>query len=193
MPMEQDPDKINDADRQIEAKVYKQAQDYAETRVESRELNERRNEGRKEIVKMGFRKDAYQSAIRIIKDLTPREQADYMRDLKTFLKILGAKQADLFPEEHLRNIKREEDRKQREKEAKSSAGRSPDHPRSDPKSGGAGKPKAKKDAKKSTGNVVPMKRPTEAAANEAAEQAEGEAVLSQSELAAKKLADAGIP
>lgn len=140
--MNENPDEINNPDRQIAARVYNEAEAYAETRKVSKDLNEKRTKSRKNIVEMGFRKDAYQVAIRVVKDLTPREQKDFIRDLQTFLKILGGRQADLFPEEALKAAKREEKRKEKAAEDKARAGRSPDHPRSDPAAGGAGKPAA---------------------------------------------------
>lgn len=141
MPMEDNPEVINDADRQIQSRLYTEAQAYAETRKESAVLNKTRATSRKKVDEMGFRTDAYQTAIRIVKDLSDRERADFMRDLKTIVGVLGKRQAELFPEEALKAAKREEQRKQKAAEEKAAAGRSPDHPRSDPASGGAGKAK----------------------------------------------------
>ena len=188
MPMNENPDEINNPDRQIAARVYNEAEAYAETRRASRDLNDKRTTSRKRIEEMGFRKDAYQAAIRVIKDLTPREQKDFMRDLQTFLKILGGRQADLFPDEALKAAKREEKRKQAAAEEKAKSGRSPDHPRSNPKSGGAGKAK-------------PAESPATGTSEDEAEQAAGAAVLdaglpetkkSQSAQAAEKLAAAKL-
>lgn len=210
MPMEEDPDKINDADRQIAARVYNEAEAYADTRRVSRDLNDKRTKSRKKIEEMGFRKDAYQTAIRVIKDLLPREQKDFMRDLSTFLKILGGRQADLFPEEALKAAKREEKRKAAAAENKPKTraqadAKSDKNPKSDPKRGGAGKAVPETfSTSTADGDAlikeVAAKKATEAAgagsdAN-AAEQAEGDAVLaaglpetrkSQSQQAAEKL------
>lgn len=141
MPMNDNPDEINDAERQIQARLYQEAQGYAETRKESAVLNKKRATSRKKIEEMGFRTDAYQVGIRIVKDLSDRERKDFMRDLKLVVDVLGKRQADLFPDEALKAAKREEARKAENKpkskaaaDAKSDASK-----RSDPKSGGAGK------------------------------------------------------
>lgn len=202
MAMEEDPAKINDADRQIQARLYEQAQSYAETRVQSRKLNKQRAESRAKIMEMGFRSDSYQTGIRIIKDLSARERDDFMRDLNLILKVLGSRQADLFPEEALKAAKREEQRKAEnqpkppaEADAKSDA-----NPRSNPAKGGAGKKKADKNPP--VASVPPTEAElTAAAAQAATEQQEGDQALNaglsatkkaQSKQAADKLAAAGI-
>lgn len=219
MPMEDDPNLMNDADRQIEANLYTEAQKYAETRIESRSLNEKRATSRKKVEQMGFRKDAYQVGIRIVKDLSTRERSDFMRDLQLITKVLGKRQADLFPEEALKAAKREDDRKRELAEAKAAEGRSPDHPRSDPKKGGAGKAKASaagpaepsggKDpiAEAMAAKMANDRGASSTASGEAAkkaaetEQREGDDVLSaglqetkqaQSKIASDRLAKAGL-
>lgn len=188
--METDPSKINDADRQIQGKVYEEAQKYAETRTKSRALNKERAASRAKIDEMGIRTDAYQTGIRLIKDLSVGERADFMRDLNLILGVLGKRQSDLFPEEALKAAKREEDRKKKAQEEKTAAGRLPDHPRSDPAKGGAGKT-----AEPAAPSKVVQLKPGEAtkagaAASDAAlqasikavserEAADGEEVLSQ--------------
>ena len=143
MPMEMDPDKINDSDRYVESKLLEQTEIYAASRVRSRKENEIKATSRKRVADLGLRTDAYQIGIRLVKDLTEGERADFMRDLGLVLKVLGARQADLFPDEVLKAEKRAQ--KARDREAK--AGRSKaeldaasdSNPKSDPAAGGAGK------------------------------------------------------
>lgn len=203
MAMETDPTKINNPDRALEARLFKEGQNYAEDNAESKERNKSRAESRERIKEAGVNPQAFGTAIRLIKTLSPRELTAWREDFNLVLKVMGSKQAELFPEEAIRASKREADRKAKEKAdakaAKEAARKTgDDNPRSDPKSGGAGKaPKkaAKKTAAKKS-NVVKL-RPTEAeltaaAANAAAEQDEGGEVLSQSAQSKQKLSDAGM-
>lgn len=181
MALDMNPDHINDADRQLEARIIESGNGYAADNAESKELNKSRTKRRGEIKEMGFRTDSYQTAIHVLKDLTPEEGKVFMRDLQTFLRILGAKQQDLFPDEQLRAAKRVE-RAQNKKAAKPRSKEeldeaTNDNARSDPNAGGA-KP---------------------AVDNDDAEQAEGAAALeaktpkmSQSQQAAQKRAELGL-
>lgn len=180
MALDMNPDHINDADRQLEARIIASGNGYAADNAESKELNKSRTKRRGEIKEMGFRTDSYQTAIHVLKDLTPEEGKVFMRDLQTFLRILGAKQQDLFPDEQLRAAKRVE-RAQNKKASKPRSKEELDaatneNARSDPNAGGA-KPAVDNDA----------------------EQAEGEAALtektpkmSQSQQAAQKRAELGL-
>lgn len=174
--MELDADKINDPDRMRIKRIEAEAEAYASSRDRSRAENKRRADSRERILKSGIRTDAFQVGIKLIKDLSERERADFMDDLRLMLKTLGGKQADLFPEEAIRAAKREEKRKEEEAAKKKADGSENDNKsRSDPNKGGA-KPRTKK--------------------QDAEEQAEGAAALTaglpetkkaQSKLAAEKL------
>ncbi len=187
MAMEMDPEKVNDeqrsADLQIENSILKAGEAYSASHRRSRTENKERASNRARIKDLGMRTDAYQVGVRIVKDLTENERKDFLRDLNLVVKVLGAKQAELFPDEALKAAKREE--KQREKKAKE--GRSQeeldaatnDNPRSDPAAGGA-KPQTESQAE--------------------AEQSEGDAVLdamapkiSQSDKAKRLREKAGLP
>jgi hypothetical protein len=145
--MTESPEEINDAERQINQVIWNEGQDYAERNKRSKAENKGRAESRERIKKTGITPNAYHTAIRLIKDLSPRELEDWKRDFSLVLKVLGSRQAELFPEEALKVAKREADRKRREAEEKTKAGVDADtNPRSDPKAGGAGKAKAKQPA-----------------------------------------------
>lgn len=139
--VEMDPDKINDHDRQIEARILKEGQDYAARNQRSKAENKGRAESRARIKELGMDTNAYATAIRLIKDKTPEELKAWRRDFELTLKIMGSKQKELFPEEQLRAEKRLE----RQRDAAAKKGRSKDEldaktdsdPRSDPNAGGA--------------------------------------------------------
>jgi hypothetical protein len=142
MALDMDPDHINDADRQLQVRIAETGTSYAAANAESKKLSEKRAKIRATIKEMGVRTDAYQTAIHIVKDLSPSEGKAFMADLELLVKVLGAKQSDLFPEEQVRALKREEKRTA----AKNSTGvRTPEeldaatngNPRSDPNAGGA--------------------------------------------------------
>lgn len=139
--MEQDPAKINDADRQIEASLLKQGQDYAARNQRSKAENKGRAESRAKIKEIGMDTNAFATAVRLIKDKRPDEIKAWLRDLNLTLKVMGSKQRELFPEEQLRAEKRA----QAEADRKAKAGRTQaeldaqtdGNKRSDPASGGA--------------------------------------------------------
>lgn len=146
--METDPDKINDpnrdpaqisdADRQIEATIFKEGQDYAARNARSKEENKGRAASRERIKQTGVNTNAYHVAVGLIKKLSAREMVDWRRDFDLVLKVLGSRQQELFPEEAMKMAKREEDRKRKEAEAKTKAGVDADtNERSDPNAGGA--------------------------------------------------------
>ncbi len=182
MPMNNNPDEINDAQRYVESVLFKEGQDYAERNKRSKVENKGRAESRKRVKETGVNVNAYHTAVRLIKDLSARELKEWRRDLDITLKVLGSKQTELFPEEALKSAKREADRKAREAEEKTKRGVDADtNPRSDPNRGGAAK-KAKE---------VPTPGPTESPdlkqpPNPPGEQAEGEAALSAVDNLGKK-------
>lgn len=185
--MEMDPEKINDAERQVEAKIFEIGSAYAESNAADKVKNKKRAENRKKIGDLGLRVDAYQIGVKIVKDLTTEEIKDYLRDLKLVVKVLGGRQAELFPEEKLKAEARSQRAKDRAKKLTGKEG-APDpdsNPRSDPKSGGAGKrprkPKAVKEQITIHDTVAAgdaLISSTAAQLNAAAEQAEGDAYLS---------------
>lgn len=146
MPMERNPDYINEAHRQLKERVIQSGIAYAADNQESKKLNKSRSKRRADIKEMGFRTDSYQQAVYAAKNLTPSEAKDFFRDMKTIYEWLSAKQQDLFPEEQLAAQKREQRRKDKEKrdaEAKKVAESqqgvdASTNKRSDPKTGGAG-------------------------------------------------------
>jgi hypothetical protein len=136
--MEQDPDKINDIERQIEQRVFKEGEAYAASHKRSRAENKDRSASRERIKEMGLRTDAYQVGVRIVKDLTALERKAFLQDLELVVRVLGSRQKDLFPEEAMRAEKREQRRKEAEAEAKKGSAGAPDpdkNPRSDPEQG----------------------------------------------------------
>lgn len=142
--MNDNPDEINDADRYIEQTLWKEGQAYADHNRESKERNKARAESREKVKKIGVNTNAYATAVAHIKNMSSREREEWLRDYNLTMKVLGARQAELFPDEALKIAKRESDRKAREAEARTKAGPDADtNHRSDPKRGGAGKAKAK--------------------------------------------------
>ena len=99
---ERDETLSTDAEKQIEATLFKQGQDYADRNKRSKIENEGRAESRKKIKAIGMDPNAYATAIRLIKDKTPRELQDWRRDFELTLKVMGSKQRELFPEEQLK-------------------------------------------------------------------------------------------
>lgn len=149
MTMETDPDAIND---NVRATLLKRGKAYADDNAESKERNKSRAEGREAIKAIGMNPNAFATAMKHIKDMSPREQKQWLDDYRVVLKVHGPAQKELFPEEAMKHEKREADRKAREAEEKAEAKRQAeaDKPgsRSDPKSGGAGKAEAKPKAGK---------------------------------------------
>lgn len=160
--LEDDPDKINDPNRQLETKVVAQAEKYQQSRLRSQSENKIKADGRKEIDKLGFRTDAYQSALRVARDLTPAEQKQYVRDFRFFLKVFGDKQQELWPEDAAKAAARAKRKAERAAKDRAAAGGETQEQqerrlaadtkrRSDPKSGGAGKGRKPKGAMTITG------------------------------------------
>jgi len=183
-----DGDRLTDeAGQQIEATIFKQGQEYAARNQRSKIENKGRAESRARIKELGLDSNAYATAVRLIKDKTKGERDAWLRDLQLTLKVLGSKQAELFPEEALKAEARAarkaeaaagKPRSQAELDAKTDT-----DPASDPANGGA---------------QIDLEEAI--AAQTAAEQAEGEQVLakapsnkkSQSAKVAEKNAAAGI-
>lgn len=172
--MTENPDEINDADRHVQQVIFNEGQDYAERNKASKIANKARADSRERIKQIGIRTDAYGLAIKHIKDLSPREQAEWLEHYILVMKTMGKRQAELFPEEALKIAKREADRKKREDDAKKKAAEestrrgvdADTNPRSDPKNGGAGKGKTK-------ANGVPVTKPNPADALEERKKAAG--------------------
>lgn len=154
---------ITDAEAQIEATLFKQGQEYAARNQRSQAENKGRAESRAAIKSLGMNPSAYAQAVKLIKDLTPSELKDWRRDFELTLKVMGSKQKELFPMEQLAA-------EQRAKRAAEKAAGKPrtqaeldaatdSNPKSDPAAGGA---------------QIDIE---EAIARQAAEQAEGDAIL----------------
>lgn len=138
MPMETDPEKINDAERYVEQSIWKEGQDYAERNARSRDENKGRKESRERITEFGMDPNAFHTAVRLVKTKTSRELDEWVRDFKASLDVLRQRQQELFPVEVAAANKREETRLRKAAEAKTKAGVDPDtNPRSDPNAGGA--------------------------------------------------------
>lgn len=194
MPMETDPEKINDADRQVEASLLKAGESYAASHKRSRAENKERAANRAKIKELGLRTDAYQVGVRIVKDLTETERKDFLRDLELVVKALGHRQQELFPEEALKaqqRIQRAEEKaaaKAAKVTGKEGAPDPDSNPRSDPNAGGA-KPQtsADPDAEQEDGEQV-----LSGVTKTAVSVAQPRKRRSQSEIAAEKLAKAGM-
>ncbi len=106
--MTENPDEINDPQRQIEANIDKIGERYSASHKRSRTENKERADIRGRAKELGMRTDAFQVGVRIVKDLTANERKDFLRDLNLVVTVLGAKQGVLFPDEALRAAKREE-------------------------------------------------------------------------------------
>jgi hypothetical protein len=196
--MESDPSKINDADRQIEQTLWNEGQDYAARNARSKEENKGRAASRERVKQTGVNTNAYHTAVGLIKKLSARELVEWRRDFDLVLKVLGSRQAELFPEEALKMAKREADRQAKEAEAKTKAGPDADsNPRSDPNAGGAkpmtGDPEKPWPDDVATGTVQNPPGEAEegdAALNAALPETKGKK-KSQSQIAAEKAAAAG--
>src|SRR5690606_33267697 len=99
--------------------------------------NKERSEIRNRAKELGLRTDAFQVGVRIVKDLTANERKDFLRDLDLVVKTLGARQAELFPDEALRAAKREERKANKGRSKDELDAKTDSDPRSDPSAGGA--------------------------------------------------------
>lgn len=190
--METDPSKINDYNRKREATIWQKGQKYAEQNEVSKEQTEARKADREDMEKIDIDPSAFHAAVGLIKRKTPAKLAKYLADFNLVLKVLGKRQQELFPTEMLALAKREQAEKDRAaKKAKA------DKPAKKTET----KASAKKAAKKTNGKAGNVVKPDQ-------EQADGDKVLksmapateaakkgkpeSQSEVARKKLEDAGL-
>lgn len=131
----------DDFDKNLENVLFQQGQDYADRNKRSRNENKGRAESRAKIKELGMNPNAYATAIRLIKDLTPAELSDWKRDFELTLKVMGSRQKELFPEEQLKA----EARIQRAAEKAAGKARTKEEldaktdsdPKSDPANGGA--------------------------------------------------------
>lgn len=193
-------------DMQLDSTILKLAEQRASIDKKRKDLNEDAREINSNVDKLGINPSAFMLAVRLVKGMDKRDRDEFLSSTRRVTRVIGERQFELYPEESERLRKKAEDKKAREAEAKTKAGRDPDHPRSDPKSGGAGKKKGKKSA-------VAGERPTEEELTKAAaeaiqqqsdpgdpEQIEGAAVLdalapetrSQSEEAEERRKAAGL-
>lgn len=167
-------------DMKRDAEVLKIIEEYATLDSESRDLSNRRSTLREKALKNHeITSHALQDAVYKLKRQTKAERLADERSTRMIVRAAEGRQTDLWPEETRRNEKRAADKRKREAEAAAAAsGETPEQQerrlaadtkkRNDPKSGGAGK--AKKKVAKELPPIVDDQR--------AAEQAEGDAVLS---------------
>ena len=201
MAMETDPAKINDMDRQLRQSIFTEGQSYAARNSRSKAENKGRAASRERIKNLGMVPQAFGQAVLVVKNKTPGEIDDYLRDFLLSIEVLRQQQADLFPEELAAALKREQlrvqkaaaiPRTQEELDAASDA-----NARSAPDAGGA---KPRKPKVVAGTDTLPPPVPDD-------EQAQGEAALaaglpettaagvkkSQSQIAQEKLDAAMSP
>jgi hypothetical protein len=139
--MNDNPDEINDPQRQIEASIDKIGERYSASHKRSRTENKERAEIRTKAKELGMRTDAFQVGVRIVKDLTDNERKDFLRDLNLVVSVLGAKQGLLFPDEALKAAAREQRKADKAAGKPRSAAeldaKTDTDPKSDPAAGGA--------------------------------------------------------
>lgn len=166
-------ERVNESpDQQHDSAVIKLIEQYASCDRRSAEITDERSIIRKNAEKLGYSSLEFQEAVRKSKKMTKPERIVHDRHVNKLVNLVEGKQAEFWPEEARRAEKRTEEKKRKDAEAKTAAGRSPDHPRSDPKKGGAGKaaakPKAagkgKKGVATAAGNAPTDPKPAEIAA-----------------------------
>lgn len=139
--MTNDPNFINDPQRQLEANLDKIGERYSSSHKRSRTENKERADIRARAKELGLRTDAFQTGIKIVKDLTENERKDFLRDLDLIVRVFGAKQSELFPDEALKaeqRVKRQAERAAKEGRTKEELDAASDsNSRSDPSAGGA--------------------------------------------------------
>lgn len=200
----------------VDQTILKLAENYQRTLMKSRELNEERATIRDNVEKLGIDPLAFQSGLRMARDMTNGERSDYTSSLERVLGVLDGKESDLFGADEIEKRNKRAERRA-EKDAKAGTPReaqddkSDANPRSDPDAGGA-KPQVEDDDG-DDGDDLPdpdeppaetikeaSKRSDEAVKQTvaAAEQREGDKVLndmapvSQSAQAARKRRQAGL-
>lgn len=176
-----------DAERQIDGKLIKLAEEYASCDRRSHDINEERKNIRENVAKIGIDPLAWQHAVKQVKSMSKGERRDYQVSVNRVLRALSDRQAELFPVE-AEKIKKREDAKKAENKAKTREevdANADANPRSDPASGGAARPseeelsKAAADAEQKAGD-------------EALTAALPKTRKSQSQVSAEKLAKAGM-
>lgn len=155
-----------DADMQLDSTILKLAEQRAAIDARRKGLNEDAREINANVDKLGINPSAFMLAVRLVKGMDKRDRDDFLSSTRRVTRVIGERQFELYPEESERLRKKAEDKKAREAEAKTAAGRDPDHPRSNPKSGGAGKKKAEG-----------KKKPATAKEAAGAAAAEGQAII----------------
>ena len=171
------------ANMQITDKIRKSAARTVDLMKRRKDLNDEIKNERDQMDKIGVHPRAYQDEIRNFKLYDESERAVYMHSRRVVTEALTGIEGDLFAEE----ISQRQERTAKKAKLKGNEGApNPDtNPRSDPASGGAGRPSQEELSK--------------AAAD--AEQKAGDAVLnaglsqtkrSQSQIAADKLSDAKL-
>jgi hypothetical protein len=199
--LEQDMDKVNDQERKLDSQIMKLVEQYASCDRRSAEINDERKQIRDNAEKLGFASSEFQEGVKRSKKMTKTERDVYEEHVGRIVGIVEGKQAELWPSQAEKNQKREE--RKAEKAAKEPRGgdeldaATDANPKSDPAAGGAGKRGRKAKAEE------PAEKPwpDDVAANSAAEQTEGEALLatagkgepmSQSAIARERLENLGL-
>lgn len=149
-------------DEKIDGQIIKLAEQYASCDRRSAEINDERSTIRDNAEKLGIPSKAFQHAVGMVKHMSEGERRDYTIGVNRVVRAISGRQAELFPAEAER-VRKREDAKAAEGKSKAELDAKTDSdPRSDPASGGAGP-------------LVDLMTEEQ----NAAEQAEGEAALSQ--------------
>lgn len=137
-------------DQQIDSVILKLAEQYASLERRAKELNEEKKEIRENVDRLGIPSLAWQIGVKTVKLFSKGEREDFNRGLRRVVSVIGERQRELFPDDMERIEKRQAAAKAAKAKLTGKEGApNPDtNPRSNPKSGGAGK-------KKPNGGVSP--------------------------------------
>lgn len=130
-------------DMKLDSTILKLAGQRASIDRKRKDLNEEARQINATVDKLGIVPAAFMLGVRLVKGMDKGEQRDFLSGVRRTTRVVGERQAELWPEE----AKRVQDRIQRAKDKKAKQPRSGDeldaktnsNPRSDPKKGGAGK------------------------------------------------------
>lgn len=196
-----------DARMQVDNTILKLAGQQAASLRRSKAETDERAVIASNVKKLGVPPKAWRQAVTMMRIMDPTERKEHQRGLKRVMSVLGEHMADLFPEDVEKQQARASRKKEREAKAAAAAGKetpeqqerrlaADSNPRSDPKSGGAGKrprkPKAVKEQITIHDTVAAgdaLISSTAAQLNAADEQAEGDSILSDHIAEMDKLAN----
>lgn len=142
------------ADMKIDDTILKLAEQYVGYENRAKQLNKDKAGVREQADKIGIPSLAWQIGVRMVKIMDLQERRDFERGFKRVTGVLSKNAETLFPEDLERQKKRKDKAKEKAAKAAAAAGKdtpeqqerriaADNNPRSDPKSGGAGKPKPK--------------------------------------------------